>query len=85
MLLSYIFLRVRYKVVNIMGVLLCLIGIATLVLADRKGSRLNHGRETSRLQEHKETERAGKKLIVQIQPHPICRICCGVGIAKTPG
>ena len=43
MALSFIFLRVRYKVINVMGVCLSVIGIVSLVLADLKGSRLQHG------------------------------------------
>ena len=43
MALSFVFLRVRYKVINVMGVSLALIGIVCLVLADLRGSRLEHG------------------------------------------
>ena len=45
MLLSFALLRVRYKVVNFMGVLLSVIGIASLVLTDLnvKGCSSVHG------------------------------------------
>ena len=43
MVLSFFFLRVRYKIINLMGVCLALIGIVSLVLADLQGSRLAHG------------------------------------------
>ena len=43
MALSFVFLRVRYKVINLMGVCLSLIGIVTLVLADIQGSRVERG------------------------------------------
>ncbi len=38
MVLSFFFLRVRYKLINLMGVSLALIGIVCLVLATQVGS-----------------------------------------------
>ena len=49
MVLSFIFLRTRYKVINFMGVLLSLIGIISLVLADLELSHLNQGRTACNL------------------------------------
>lgn len=43
MVLSFIFLRIRYKIINLMGVTLSLIGILSLVLATVMGSRSNNG------------------------------------------
>ena len=43
MVLSYVFLRTRYKLINLMGVLLTIIGIGCLVLADLNGSRNKGG------------------------------------------
>ena len=43
LLLSFIFLRVRYLIVHLMGVAMCIIGIISLFLADLTGSRNNPG------------------------------------------
>ena len=43
MVLSFIFLRARYKIINFMGVALSIVGILTLVLADVQGSRAGKG------------------------------------------
>ena len=43
MVLSYVFLKTRYKLINIMGVLLTVIGIACLVFADFNSPRNNGG------------------------------------------
>ena len=43
MILSYVFLKTRYKLINIMGVLLTCIGIACLVFADLDSPRNNGG------------------------------------------
>lgn len=43
MVLSFFFLRVRYKLVNLMGVSLALIGIACLVLATLTSSGSQSG------------------------------------------
>lgn len=43
MVLSFIFLRARYKIINFMGVSLSIVGILSLVLADFKGSRAGRG------------------------------------------
>ena len=43
MVLSYVFLKTRYKLINIMGVLLTVIGIACLVFADFNSSRNKGG------------------------------------------
>ena len=43
MILSYVFLKTRYKLINVMGVLLTVIGIACLVFADFNSSRNNGG------------------------------------------
>ena len=43
MVLSYVFLKTRYKLINVMGVALTVIGIACLVLADLNGPRNNGG------------------------------------------
>ena len=55
MVLSFIFLRTRYKVINFMGVLLSLIGIVSLVLADLEVSHLNQGRTAHNLSNTVET------------------------------
>ena len=34
LLLSFIFLNVRYRIVHLVGVVMCIIGIVSLVLAD---------------------------------------------------
>lgn len=39
MVLSFFFLRARYKIINFMGVSLSIVGILCLVLADAHGSR----------------------------------------------
>lgn len=43
MVLSFFFLRMRYKIINFMGVALSIIGILALVLADIQGSRAGRG------------------------------------------
>ena len=43
MVLSFIFLRIRYKIINLMGVSLALVGILSLVLATVMGSRSTNG------------------------------------------
>ncbi len=43
MVLSFLFLRVRYKLINLMGVSLALIGIVCLVLATQVGSGSHTG------------------------------------------
>lgn len=43
MVLSFIFLRARYKIINFMGVSLSMVGILSLVLADVQGSRTGRG------------------------------------------
>ncbi|CAI8048558.1 Solute carrier family 35 member F2 [Geodia barretti] len=43
MVLSFVFLKTRYKLINIMGVLLTVIGITCLVFADFNSSRNNGG------------------------------------------
>ena len=43
MILSFFFLRARYKIINFMGVALSMVGILSLVLADVQGSRSGHG------------------------------------------
>ena len=44
MVLSFFFLRSRFKIINFMGVALSLVGILSLVLADIQGSRAGRGR-----------------------------------------
>jgi chromate transport protein ChrA len=43
MVLSFIFLRARYKIINFMGVALSIVGILSLILADIRGSRAGRG------------------------------------------
>ena len=46
MVLSYVFLKTRYKLINIMGVLLTVVGIACLVFADFNAPRNNGGMQS---------------------------------------
>ena len=59
MVLSFIFLRVRYKIINLMGVCLALIGIVSLVLADLQGSRVEHGEREREKRREERGERGG--------------------------
>ena len=60
MVLSFVFLRVRYKVINLMGVCLALIGIVSLVLADLQGSRVEHGEREREKRREERGERGGE-------------------------